>query len=71
MQTRKIIGACAFVVVLLLIAYLGLAMFVFIPFDEVVEGSKTNEKIVIGMLLAICVIVEGFLLRFLLRRKSR
>lgn len=71
MQTRKIIGACAFVVVLLLIAYLGLAMFVFIPFDKVVEGSKTNERTVIGMLLAICVIVEGFLVRFLHRRKSR
>lgn len=65
MQTRKTIAVFAFIFILLLLMFLGLALFAFIPFDEVREGTKTTERIIVITLCAICLIIQGFLFRFL------
>lgn len=69
MRTARVLAAVALAFILPLFLFLTLGMFVFIPFDEVVEGSKIHEKVIVGLLMVICVIFGGFLLRFLHSRK--
>ena len=55
------------VLIFMLILFFLMALFFFIPFDEVLEGPKIEEKIVVAMITITLIMVEVFLLKYLLR----
>lgn len=59
------------VLIFMLILFFLMALFFFIPFDEMLEGSKIEEKIVVAIINITLITVEVFLLKYLLRTSHK
>lgn len=68
-KTIFIISLAVLLAILILVFTMALGMF--IPFDEVAEGQKTNGKIIVAAIDIFLIIVEIILVRYSIKRFKR